>query len=107
MLSYSYDYSYEHADTALVEVALVESSLVLENVSMDKLGNTETVLFGETVSAMLSHFNLYSTECYTVISTISGPRVKMTFTVEIVVHHEQTQRQMTGAGFSVSRSKQP
>ena len=47
MLSYSYDYSYEHADTALVEVALVESSLVLENVSMDKLGNTETVLFGE------------------------------------------------------------
>ena len=88
MLSYSYDYSYEHADTALVEVALVESSLVLENVSMDKLGNTETVLFGETVSAMLSHFNLYSTECYTVISTISGPRVKMTFTVEIVVHHD-------------------
>ena len=85
--SYSYEYSYDNrANVVLVEVALVESSLMLDNVSEEKLGATETVLFGHTIAAMLSPMNLYSSNCFVSMTNSSNRRVRVSFAVEVVVH---------------------
>ena len=88
MRSYSYDFSYEYADVALVQVALVESSLVLQNVSSRRIGFAETALLGHTISAMLSTFHLYSNDCDVVISNSGHRHANVTFAVEIIVDHE-------------------
>ena len=105
--SYSYEYSYSNrASMVLVDVVLVESSLMLDNVSAEKLGATETALFGHTIAAVLSPINLYTNNCFVSMTNSSNQRVRASFAVEVVVHDSVVETEVENWRTSLSEQVQ-